>query len=90
MNVRRILSKAAAGSVLLVAATSATAAAQAADLGNTLSGTAVTARTAGEQATTATEGVLEQSGVGQKVTAVRKAVQAGTDAVSAGNELVNP
>lgn len=83
MNVRRILSKAAAGSVLLAAATSATAAAQAAELGSTLSGTAVTAQAAGEQATTATQGVLGQSGVGQKVSAVRKAVQAGSDAVSA-------
>jgi hypothetical protein len=90
MNVRRILSKAAAGSLLLAAATSATAAAQAADLGSTLGTTAVTAKTAGGQATTATQGVLTQSGVGRKVTAVKKAVQAGSDAVSAGNALVNP
>jgi hypothetical protein len=89
MNVRRFLSKAAAGSVLLAAATSATAAAQAADLGSTLSGTAVTAQAAGQQATTATQGVLAQSGVGHKVGAVKKAVKAGSDAVSAGNELVN-
>lgn len=89
MNVRRFLSKAAAGSVLLTAATSATAAAQAADLGNTLSSTAVTARDTGAQATTTTQGVLAQSGVGKKVTAVKKAVQAGSDAVRAGNEIVN-
>jgi hypothetical protein len=86
MNVRRILSKAAAGSVLLAAASSATAAAQAADLGSTLSGTAVTAQTVGQQAT---QGIVAQSGVAKKVTAVKKAVQAGTDAVNAGNELVN-
>lgn len=89
MNVRRILSKAAAGSVLLAAATSATAVAQAADLGSTLSGTAVTAQAAGEQAGTATQGLLEQSGVSKKVGAVKNAVQAGTDAVNAGNQLVN-
>ncbi|NUS14290.1 MAG: hypothetical protein HOY69_23285 [Streptomyces sp.] len=90
MNVRRTISKAAAGSVLLAAATSATAAAQAADLGSTVNGTAVTASSAGRQATTATQGLLMQSGVARKVTAVKKAVQAGTDAVNAGNELVNP
>ncbi|MFI0895089.1 hypothetical protein [Streptomyces sp. NPDC020983] len=90
MNVRRFLSKAAAGSVLLAAATSATAAtsasAQAPDLGSTLSGTAVTAQTVGEQAA---GGLVAQSGVAKKVGAVKKAVQAGTDAVNAGNELVN-
>jgi hypothetical protein len=90
MNVRRILSKAAAGSVLLAAASSATATAQAASLGSTLSGTAVTAQAAGEQAGKATQGLLQQSGVAKKVGAVNRAVQAGAAAVSAGNELVNP
>ena len=88
MNVRRFLSKAAAGTVLLTAATSATAAAQAADLGSALNGTAVTARSAGAQATSTTQGVLTQSGVQKKVTAVKKAVRAGSDAVNAGNEIV--
>jgi hypothetical protein len=88
MNVRRSLSRAAAGSVLRAAATSATAAARAADLGSALSGTAVTAGAVGEQATTAAQGVPAQPGVGKKVTAVKKAVQVGTDAVSAGKELV--
>jgi hypothetical protein len=86
MNVRRILTTAAAGPFLLAAAAPA---AHAADLGGALSSTALTASAAGGSAGTATSGVLEQTGVGQKVGAVKKAVKAGADAVSAGNEIVN-
>lgn len=86
MNVCRILTTAAAGSFLLAAAAPV---AQAADLSSTLTSTAVTAQAAGEQAGTATSGALQETGVSQKVSAVKKAVRAGADAVSAGNELVN-
>lgn len=87
MNAFRFLTTAAAGSILLAA--TAPVAAQAADLGSTLTSAALTAQTAGAQAGTATSGVLDETGVSQKVGAVKKAVQAGTDAVNAGNELVN-
>lgn len=86
MNVCRILTAAAAGSFLLAAVAPV---AQAADLGSTLTSTAVSAQTAGAQAGTATSGVLGEYGVSKKVGAVKNAVQAGTDAVKAGNELVN-
>jgi hypothetical protein len=86
MNAFRILTTAAAGSFLLAAAAPAV---QAADLGSTLTSTAVTAQAAGEQAGGATSGVLQSSGVGPRVTAVKNAVQAGSDAVSAGNQIVN-
>jgi len=86
MNVRRILTTAAASSFLLAVAAPAV---QAADLGSTLASTALSAQDAGEQAGTTTTGVMQETGVGQKVTAVKKAVQAGSDAVSAGNQLVN-
>ncbi|SDN01417.1 hypothetical protein [Actinacidiphila guanduensis] len=86
MNVFRILTTAAAGSFVLAAAAPAV---QAADLSSTLTSTALTASTAGEQAGSAASGVVQQSGVGPKVAAVQKAVQAGADAVSAGNELIN-
>ncbi|WP_433890679.1 hypothetical protein [Streptomyces sp. CA-111067] len=90
MNGSRILTSAAAGTFLLTAAASAApAVAQAADLGSTLSSTAVTAAAAGQQAKGATSSVLGEYKVDQKVGAVKHAVQAGTDAVSAGNELVN-
>ncbi len=86
MNAFRILTTAAAGSFLLAAAAPAV---QAADLGSTLTGTAVTAQAAGAQAGGATSGVLQSPGVGPRVTAAKNAVQAGSDAVSAGNQLVN-
>jgi hypothetical protein len=86
MSICRILTTAAAGSFLLAAVAPAV---QAADLGSTLSGTAVTAQSAGEQAGTAASGAMNRSGVGKKVAAVRKAVQAGSDAVSAGRQLVS-
>ncbi|MYS20149.1 hypothetical protein GA0115240_117011 [Streptomyces sp. DvalAA-14] len=86
MSIRRILTTAAAGSFLMAVGAPAV---QAADLGSTLASTALTAQTAGEQAGTATSGVMNQTGVAKKVTAVKNAVQAGADAVSAGNQLVN-
>jgi hypothetical protein len=86
MSICRILTTAAAGSFLLAAAAPAV---QAADLGSTLSSTALTAQAAGQQAGRSTSGVMDQSGVGKKVTAVKRAVRAGTDAVSAGKQLVN-
>lgn len=86
MNVRRFLTTAAAGSFMLAVAAPAV---QAADLGSTLTSTALSAQSAGEQAGTATSGVMQESGVGPRVTAVKNAVQAGADAVSAGNQLVN-
>jgi hypothetical protein len=87
MNAFRILTTAAAGSFLLAAV--APVAAHAADLGSTLTSAAFSAQAAGEQAGTATSGVLDETGATKKVSAVRKAVQAGTDAVNAGNQLVN-
>lgn len=87
MNVFRILTTAAAGSFVLAAA--AAPAVQAADLSSTLTSTAVTASDTGAQAGSVASGVVQQSGVGPKVAAVHKAVKAGSDAVSAGNELVN-
>lgn len=86
MNAFRILTTAAAGSFLMAAAAPAV---HAADLSSTLSSTAMTAASAGEQAGATTSGVLQTSGVAPKVDAVKKAVKAGSDAVSAGNELVN-
>ncbi|WP_335971466.1 MULTISPECIES: hypothetical protein [Streptomycetaceae] len=86
MNVFRILTTAAAGSFVLAAAAPAV---QAADLSSTLASTAVTASDTGAQAGSVASGVIQQSGVGSKVDAVQKAVKAGSDAVTAGNELVN-
>ncbi|WP_329367248.1 hypothetical protein OG896_19885 [Streptomyces sp. NBC_00669] len=87
MNVFRILTTAAAGSFVLAAASAPVV--QAADLSSTLSSTAVTASDTGVQAGSVAGGVVQQSGVGPKVAAVQKAVKAGSDAVSAGNQLVN-
>ncbi|MCX4549062.1 hypothetical protein OG204_21700 [Streptomyces sp. NBC_01387] len=84
MNVRRILTTAAAGSALLAAFAPA---AQAADLGGTLSSTAQTTAAIGEQAKPVAEGVVGDN-VGKKVHAVKGAVQAGGDALKAGNELL--
>ncbi|MFE3827041.1 hypothetical protein [Streptomyces sp. NPDC059092] len=85
MNVQRILTAAAAGSALLAAVAPS---AQAFDLGSTLSGTAKTAAALGQEAKPVVQGVTGDK-VGKKVGAVKKAVQAGTDAVQAGNELIN-
>jgi hypothetical protein len=49
----------------------------------------MSAQSAGEQASTATSGVLDQATADKRIVAVKKAVQAGTDAVNAGNQLVN-
>ncbi len=90
MNARRILTTAAGSFLLAASATAAAAgAAQAADLGGTLTSTALTASAVGEQAAPVAQGVAQETGVGQKVAAVKNAVQAGSDAVAAGNQLVN-
>ncbi|WNI16494.1 hypothetical protein [Actinacidiphila sp. ITFR-21] len=92
MNVCRILTSAAVGSFLLAAAAPLAQAAtptHAADLGSTLTGTAITASSVGAQAGAAAHNVVNQTGVGQKVTAVDNAVQAGAAAVSAGDHLIN-
>jgi hypothetical protein len=86
MNALRILTTAAAGSLLLAAAP---AAAHAADLKSTLTGAAVSARSAGEQAGTAATGVLAETGASGKIQSVKEAVRAGADAVHAGNDLIN-
>ncbi|MEU6854017.1 hypothetical protein ABZ901_29330 [Actinacidiphila alni] len=90
MNASRILTAAAAGSFLLAAAApAAMAAEQSADLGSTLSSTAVTAATTGEQVKGATSSVLGDYKVDQKVQDVQDVAQAGTDAVNAANDLVH-
>ena len=90
MNVSRILSTAAVGSFLLAAGAPAAMAAEgSADLGSTLSSTAITASAAGQQAKGATSSVLGEYKVDRKVSDVKNVVQAGTDAVNAGNDLVH-
>jgi hypothetical protein len=90
MNASRILTTAAAGSFLLAAAAPAAMAAdESANLGSTLSSTAITASAAGEQAKGATASVLGDYKVDQKVQDVRDVAQAGTDAVTAANDLVH-
>jgi hypothetical protein len=85
MNVCRILTTAAAGSFLPAA--TATTAAQAVDLGSTLTSTALTAQAVGEQAAPVAHGVAQETGVGQQVAAVNNAVQSGAAAVSVGNQI---
>jgi hypothetical protein len=85
MNVQRILTAAAVGSALLAATAPS---AQALDLAGTLSGTAQSATALGNEAKPVLDGVAGDK-VARKVGAVKKAVQAGTDAVQAGNELIN-
>ncbi|GAA1149069.1 hypothetical protein GCM10009654_00290 [Streptomyces hebeiensis] len=87
MNLYRILTTAAAGSALLAAVAPSAQAAQALDLGGTLSGTARTAATVGERAKPVAEQLLGDK-VQKKVGAVKGVVQAGSDAVKAGNDLV--
>lgn len=90
MNVSRILTSAAVGSFLVAAAAPAAMAAEhSADLGSTLSSTAITASAAGQQAKSATSSVLGEYKVDRKVQDVKSVVQAGTDAVNAGNDLVH-
>jgi hypothetical protein len=90
MNVSRILTTAAASSFLLAAAAPVAMAADgSADLGSTLTGTAITASTAGQKAKDATSTVLGDYKVDQKVQDVKDIAQAGTDAVHATNDLVH-
>lgn len=90
MNVSRILTTAAASSFLIAAgAPVALAAGESADLGSTLSSTAITASAAGQQAKDATSSVLGDYKVNQKVQDVKDVAQAGTDAVHATNDLVH-
>ncbi|MCX4724700.1 hypothetical protein OG372_20900 [Streptomyces sp. NBC_01020] len=85
MNVRRILTTAAAGSALLAAFAPA---AQASSLGGTLSDTAQTTAAVGEQAKPIAKSVVGNN-VGKKVHAVKGAAKAGGDALKAGNELLS-
>ncbi|WP_037911221.1 hypothetical protein [Actinacidiphila yeochonensis] len=87
MNVFRTITTAALGAFAMAAAVPV--AAQAADLSSTLTGTALTAADAGQQAGGAASSVLQQSGVGSKMADVNQAVQGGAQVVSAGNQLVN-
>lgn len=83
MNVRRILTTAAAGSALLAAVAPAAQAAQA-DFGTTLSSAAQTAATVGEKTKPVADGL-----VGKKVTAAKGVVKGGSDAVKSGRELLS-
>ncbi|MFE2379763.1 hypothetical protein [Streptomyces sp. NPDC059398] len=85
MNVRRILTTAAAGSALLAAFAPV---AQANDLGGTISDAAQTTAAVGEQAQPIAKGVLGDH-VGKKVHAVKGAAKAGGDALKAGNEFLS-
>ncbi|MFI9100208.1 hypothetical protein ACIGXA_06765 [Streptomyces fildesensis] len=85
MNVRRFLTAAAASSALLAAAAPC---AQALDFGGTLSGTAQTAATTGQQAKEAAQSVVGDK-LDRKVGAVKDTVKAGKDAMKAGHELVS-
>ncbi|MFD5871427.1 hypothetical protein [Streptomyces sp. NPDC060322] len=86
MNVRRILTAAAAGSALLAAAAPA---AQADAFASTLTDTALTASTVGEQVGSAGSAVLQKPAIAKRVSAVGDLAQAGEDTVSAGDQLVN-
>ncbi|AXG76493.1 hypothetical protein DVK44_01040 [Streptomyces paludis] len=88
MNVQRILTAAAAGSALLAAIAPVAQAAQQADLGSTLSGTAQTAAALGTEAKPVVD-ALAGDKVNKKVGAVKSAVKAGSDAVKAGNDLLH-
>ncbi|MEV6792816.1 hypothetical protein AB0M87_12595 [Streptomyces sp. NPDC051320] len=88
MNVRRILTTAAAASALLAAIAPAAQAAQASDLGGNLGSTAKTASVVGEHAKPVAEGVVGDK-VGEKVHAVKDAARAGSDLLTAGNELMH-
>ncbi|MDJ0343396.1 hypothetical protein QMK19_19450 [Streptomyces sp. H10-C2] len=85
MNVRRILTVAAASSALLAAAAPG---ARALDFGGTLSSTAVTAQSASEQAKSTAQGVIGDK-LDKKVGSVKDTVKAGQDAMRAGNNLVS-
>ncbi|RDG39623.1 hypothetical protein DVH02_02815 [Streptomyces corynorhini] len=87
MNVQRILTAAAAGSALLAAVAPAALAAPG-DLGSTLNSTAQTAVAVGTEAKPVLDAVAGDK-VNKKVGAVKSAVQAGSDAVKAGNDLLN-
>ncbi|MFD9795527.1 hypothetical protein ACFWXK_31765 [Streptomyces sp. NPDC059070] len=85
MNVCRVLSTAVVGSALVAAMAPA---AQALDIGRTLSSAAQTASAAGEQAKPVAEGIVGNH-LNKRVKAVGDAVQAGNDAAKAGRELVS-
>lgn len=83
MNVRRILTAAAASTALLAAA----APCAQADFGGTLSGTAQAAATTGQKAKAAAQGVVGDK-LDKKVGAVKDTVKAGKDAVKAGKDAM--
>ncbi|WP_328537355.1 hypothetical protein [Streptomyces sp. NBC_00344] len=84
MNVRRILTAAAAASALVAAIAPV---AQASDLDGTLGRAASTASAVGDQAKPVTDSVVGKK-IGTKVRAVKRAASAGGDVLKAGNELV--
>ncbi|MFF4182127.1 hypothetical protein ACFYZ9_02970 [Streptomyces sp. NPDC001691] len=84
MNVRRYFAAAAAGTALAAALSPS---AHAFDLGGTLSSAARTTSAAGGQIKPAAESVLGDK-VGEKVTAVKGGVKAGTEAVTAARDAV--
>ncbi|MFB8025495.1 hypothetical protein [Streptomyces sp. NPDC055990] len=86
MNVRRTLTAAAAGSFLLAAAAPA---AQADAFASTLTDTALTTSTVGQQAASAGSAVVQKPAIANRVSAVGDLAEAGEDAVSAGDQLVN-
>ena len=85
MKVLRLVTLVAASSALVsVAAPSA----QALDLGNSLSGTAQSAGTATRDTVPVAQSLIGGK-VGEKVQAVQKTIQGGSDAVSGVNDLVS-
>ncbi|MET9480915.1 hypothetical protein [Streptomyces sp. NPDC006638] len=83
MNVRRILTTAAAGSALLAAVAPAAQAAQSADFGTTLSSAAQTAATVGEKTKPVADGLL-----GKKIGAAKGVLKGGSDVVKHGQALL--
>ncbi|MFF5724684.1 hypothetical protein [[Kitasatospora] papulosa] len=84
MNTWRILTVAAAGSVLLTAAP----AAQADSFAPALTGAALTAATTGERTGTAVHEVAQETGLGQQASAATDLVETGAEALLARDESV--
>ncbi|MCY1654986.1 hypothetical protein ACFWI0_25235 [[Kitasatospora] papulosa] len=84
MNTWRILTAAAAGSVLLAAAP----AAQADSLAPALTGTALTAATTGERTGTAVHEVAQETGLGQTASTATDLVETGAEPLLARDQSV--
>ncbi|MDX3180409.1 MULTISPECIES: hypothetical protein [Streptomyces] len=85
MNTWRILTAAAAGSVLL---TAAPAAAQADSFAPALTGTALTAATTGERTGTAVHEVAQETGLGQTASTATGLVETGAETLLARDQSV--